>query len=120
MYVCTTCRDAQHGRDEKPCAGLRLFAALADQVADHRDIALVPVECLSVCKRSCAVGFAATGKWTYVFGDLPAEAAAPVILEGARLYGMAADGIIPWKQRPDALKKGAVARVPPLPATATP
>ena len=45
---------------------------------------------------------------------LPAEAAAPVVAEAARLYGAAPDGLIPWKLRADAIKKGAVARVPPL------
>ena len=33
---------------------------------------------------------------------------------GAALYAATADGLIPWKQRPDALKKGVVSRVPPL------
>lgn len=99
---------------DAPSAGTRLYNNL---VAVPRDAAieLVPVECLSVCKRTCAVGFAAPGKWTYVYGDLPADAAAETIIEGARLYAEAPDGIIPWKQRPDALKKGAIARVPPLP-----
>ena len=36
-------------------------------------------------------------------------------LAGARLYDAAPDGIITWKLRPDALKKGVVARIPPLP-----
>ena len=113
LYVCTTCRDAAH-RADAPAAGARFYANLiaADAV---EGVAVVPVECLSVCKRTCAVGFAAPGKWTYVYGDLPADTAAATVLEGARLYAQTADGIIPWKQRPDALKKGAVARVPPLP-----
>ena len=113
LYVCTTCRDATHSPDV-PCAGARLYANIAATAADAR-VRIVPVECLSVCKRTCAVSFAAPGKWTYVFGDLPPETAADIILQGARLYAEAPDGIIPWRQRPDALKKGAVARVPPLP-----
>ena len=113
LYVCTTCRDAGHVAD-KPSAGARLYANIAAAFADP-SIRVVPVECLSVCKRTCAVSFAAPGKWTYVYGDLPAETAAETLLHGARLYAEAADGIIPWKQRPDALKKGVIARVPPLP-----
>lgn len=113
LYVCTTCRDAAH-KPDAPAAGARLFASL-NAAAPEAGVRIVPVECLSVCKRTCAVSFAAPGKWTYVYGDLPADAAAGTVLHGARLYAASPDGIIPWKQRPDALKKGAVARVPPLP-----
>ena len=116
LYVCTTCRDALHSA-AGPCAGARLYAnivAAHDVAGDSAAVSVVPVECLSVCKRTCAVSFAAPGKWTYVFGDLPAETAAALVLSAARLYRDAPDGIIPWKQRPEALKKGAVARVPPL------
>jgi predicted metal-binding protein len=43
-----------------------------------------------------------------------------VILDGAALYGATSDGLIPWKQRPDALKRGVISRVPPLhPASET-
>ena len=112
LYVCTTCRDADHViGQETPCAGSRLFAALAAAPPDPA-ITIVPVECLSACKRPCSVSFVAPGKWTYVYGDLPAEQAAVTVLLGARLYAEAPDGLIPWKLRPDALKKGAIARIP--------
>ena len=112
IYVCTTCRSAGQPLEPKEeRAGFRLFEALTKPPAGF---ALVPVECLSVCKRPCTVAFAAPGKWTYVYGDLPDEASAQIILAGAKLYAAAADGLIPWKQRPDALKKGVVARIPPL------
>ena len=76
LYVCTTCRDADHVVGQgAPCAGARLFAAISAAPVDPA-ITIVPVECLSVCKRTCAVSFAAPGKWTYVYGDLPAETAA--------------------------------------------
>ena len=113
LYVCTTCRSpAAPLGDERP--GARLHAALAARVDDPM-VTIEPVECLSVCKRVCTIAFAAPGKWTYVYGDLRADGSADTILEGARLYAAAEDGIIPWKLRPDALKKGVVARVPPLP-----
>ena len=114
LFVCVTCRDAAHVQSE-PSAGSRLHEAIvAAARTDDEAIAIVPVECLSACKRPCAVGFAAPGKWTYVQADLPSATAAATVLAGARLYARAPDGIIPWRQRPDALKKGAVARVPPM------
>ena len=115
LYVCATCRSAGAPLgDERP--GARLLAALAAASVDPM-VMIEPVECLSVCKRVCTVAFAAPGKWTYVYGDLSPDESAATILEGARLYAAAKDGIIPWKLRPDALKKGVVARVPPLPNT---
>ena len=113
LYVCTTCRDAQHvqGQDG-PCGGARLYAAITSLASDAA-IEIVGVECLSSCKRTCAVSFSAPDKWTYVYGDLPADSSAEIVLQGAHLYAAAPDGLIPWKLRPDALKKGAVARIPP-------
>lgn len=113
VYVCVTCRSAGDAPDG-PRAGARLLEALAASGDDALD--LVPVECLSVCKRPCTVSFAAPGKWTYVYGDLLPEAGVPLVREAARLYADTPDGLIPWKLRPDAIKKGVVARIPPLPA----
>lgn len=113
VYVCITCKVAGEATEER--AGARLFRMLNEQNAvSDAPIELVPVECLSVCKRPCTVSFAAPGKWTYVYGDLPAETAAETILEGAALYSKTFDGLIPWKQRPEALKKGVISRIPPL------
>jgi predicted metal-binding protein len=112
IYVCTTCRVADDPSEIR--AGARLLAALEDSLIGSPDrIRLEGVECLSVCKRPCTVAFASPGKWTYVYGDFSAETAPETILAGAALYAAAEDGLIPWKQRPDALKKGVVARLPP-------
>ncbi len=112
ITVCTTCRaegEPALPMDER--AGARLLRAL--QAAAGPEVDLVGAECLSVCKRPCTVSFEAPGKWTYVYGDLPPESAAAVILDAARLYAAAPDGLIPWKLRADAIKKGVVARLPP-------
>ena len=122
IYVCVTCRGAGQPLEPKEArAGFRLHAELA-ACAGEAGLAfgIIPVECLSVCKRPCTVSFAAPGKWTYIFGDLPAEGSAETVLTGAKLYAAAPDGLIPWKQRPDALKKGVVARIPPLSPTHLP
>ena len=122
IYVCTTCKLADEAGLAAPDrAGARLHRALS-ALASEREapVDIIPVECLSVCKRACTISFAAPGKWTYVYGDLPADTGADIILEGAALYGATSDGLIPWKQRPDALKRGVISRVPPLhPASET-
>ncbi len=101
-------------------AGRRLYGVLATEAAGDPSLQVVPVECLSVCKRPCTVSFASPGKWTYVYGDLSPETGAPTLVAAARLYGATSDGLIPWKQRSDAIKKGVVARVPPAPALSLP
>jgi predicted metal-binding protein len=114
IYVCVTCR--REGEPDEIRSGARLHAALDRECAGEPGLAVVPVECLSVCKRPCTVSFASAGKWTYVYGDLPPETSAATVRHAATLYAETADGLIPWKLRPDALKKGVVARIPPLPA----
>ena len=116
LLVCSTCRaegDAARAPEER--AGARLLAALRVAAGNDPAIAIEPVECLSVCRRACTVGLAAPGKWTYVYGDLPVEGGAAVILDALKLYAATPDGLIPWKLRSDPIKKGVVARLPPLP-----
>ena len=116
IYVCTTCKLAEEaGCAASDRSGARLHRALSALASERQaPVDVIPVECLSVCKRACTISFAAPGKWTYVYGDLPADTGADVILDGAALYGATSDGLIPWKQRPEALKRGVISRVPPL------
>lgn len=115
ILVCATCRaEGEPALPPGERAGARLLTALQHAAAEDATLAIVSVECLSVCRRPCTVGLAAPGKWTYVYGDLPVDGAA-LILDAARLYASTPDGLIPWKLRVDAIKKGVVARFPPLP-----
>ena len=114
VHVCTTCRAEGEALEPRELrSGARLYEALK-QFRSANDPVVVPVECLSVCRRPCTISFSAPGSWTYVYGDFPADADPEAILNAARLYARSPQGLIPWKQRPDALKKGVVARVPPL------
>jgi predicted metal-binding protein len=36
-----------------------------------------------------------------------------MILTAAQLYADAPEGLIPWRERPDAIKRGVIARMPP-------
>jgi predicted metal-binding protein len=118
ILVCVTCREADAPLEpacERP--GARLHLALREAAMRRRNerIAIQPVECLSVCKRPCTIGFSAPRKWTYVYGDFAPDAgSAEAILDAAALYAATPDGLIPWNLRPQAFKKGVVARIPPL------
>lgn len=117
IFVCVTCR---RKRDDVPegydLPGDGLARALADEVARQAlsGVTVMPVECLAVCRRPCTVAFAGPGKWTHLVGDLDAEAHVGDIVATALAVARSADGIVPWMERPQAIRSGGLARVPPL------
>ncbi len=109
VTVCTSCRQAGVERADAP--GRRLFDALAGAAGD--DVIVRPTQCLSVCKRICTVSLSAEGGYTYLFGDLDPDRDAPAIVAMAEACALADFGFVPWKERPEALRSGIIARVPP-------
>lgn len=116
LHVCVTCRQAG-GPDERELRpGARLHRALSEALLqpDAPRIRLEAVECLSVCKRPCTVAVSSPGRWTYIYGDLDPQISVETIIEGLRRYAATSDGLVPWRERPEAFRKGVVARIPPL------
>ena len=110
VVVCSSCRD-ETGSDASPRAGAILAAnvrAAAGSVVRVRE-----VECLGNCKRRLSAAILRDGCWSYVFGDLDTTSG-PDLVAGAKLFASSDDGLIPWRGRPDSLKRGLVARIPPL------
>ncbi|NJK35550.1 MAG: DUF1636 domain-containing protein [Oscillatoriales cyanobacterium SM2_2_1] len=124
MFVCTTCASTwQDGKTVGVSGGQKLYDAVYAlwQTLPSQQKSLIdlqPVACMSACDRPSVVSFSATGKHTYLFGDLNPEKAA-ALLECMRLYQQRSDGLLGWSERPAALKKGVLARIPPLPALQT-
>ena len=114
LHVCLTCKGGDPTPDGAPRPGARLMAALADASGLPKGVAVVGVECLSNCRRPCTVALSGPGRWTYVVGDITPEMA-PDVADGARRYAATADGVVPWRERPEIFRKGVIARVPPLP-----
>lgn len=111
LHVCTTCRAMNAAPEDEPRPGALLHAALAG--ADLPEgVDLRPVECLSACSQGCSVALSAPGKWSYVYGRLGPDDAAD-ILAGAAAYAAAADGIVPWRERPAIFRKQSLGRIPP-------
>ncbi|MBD2626412.1 DUF1636 family protein [Trichormus variabilis] len=118
LFVCTTCGGKwEDGKRVGESSGQKLLQQL-QQLAQDREMqdkfCIQGVECMSACSHSCVVAFAAEGKLTYLFGDLPVDESTSAILECANLYYAKADGLLPWSERPEALKKGILAKIPPL------
>ena len=116
ILVCATCR-AAGGDPDAPRPGALLAAGLRDALDPTLDaaVSVETVECLSVCKRPCTVALSGEGRWTYVYGDLAPASGVETLLTFARQYREAPDGIVPWRERAEAIRKGVVARLPPLP-----
>lgn len=111
IVVCTSCRD-EHGSDTRPRAG-EILAEDTRRAATGENIRIRTVECLGNCKRRLSAAILRDGCWSYVFGDLMPSSGADLVA-GARLFSTSVDGLIPWRGRPDSLKRGLVARIPPL------
>jgi predicted metal-binding protein len=73
------------------------------------------VECLSAGKRGCALVLTGgDARWSYIYGDLDPEAHLDDILAGAAAYAATADGLVPWRERPQVFRKQSIARIPPI------
>jgi predicted metal-binding protein len=88
-----------------------LLASLRDAVP--AGVIVRPVQCLSVCKRPCTVALSGPDRYTYVFGDLDPARDSGALLDCVRTYGEREHGYMLWRERPEALRRGIVARIPP-------
>ena len=111
VVVCSSCRD-ETGSDVRPRAG-EVLGDATRLAAENTNIDVRQIECLGNCKRRLSAAILRDGSWSYVFGDLTPESG-PDLVTGAKLFATSTDGILPWRGRPDSLKRGLVARIPPL------
>lgn len=119
LYVCVTCRGTPPVAFDAPAAlrpGARLLAEVEQQLAasGHKEIDVVPANCLSNCPRGCSAAVSGSGKWTYVIGDLDPDRHAGDIVDFARLHQAHEQGVPEWRDRPEHVRKHTIARVPPV------
>jgi predicted metal-binding protein len=113
IFICISCT-VDGAPSDKP--GRALFEQVGDAITARQGcgVTVKAVDCLAVCKRPCTVALSGEGKWTYVVGDLSPGTHAEDVLAAAISYGESINGVIPWRQRPQAFRKGVISRVPPL------
>ena len=116
VLVCITCRPAGASR-ELPAAGQTLL----DHVQALQGGGACPglqvrgIACMSGCSRACTVALQAAGKPTYFFGHLVADAdTAAQVLACADQHARSAEGALPRSQRPERLRGGILAKLPPF------
>ncbi|MFI0846742.1 DUF1636 family protein [Mesorhizobium sp. IMUNJ 23232] len=110
VIVCSSCRD-ETGSDARPHPG-EILGDRVREIAHGEGIAVRQLECLGNCKRRLSAAMLRENCWSYVFGDLTVDNA-PDLVAGAKLFSTSQDGMLPWRGRPDSLKRGLVARIPP-------
>ena len=110
VIVCSSCRLKDDPADA-PRAGTGLAEATR-AAAQGTGIATSAIACFGNCSRGLTAAIVTPDAWTYVFGDLGLDSAADLIA-GARLMADAPDGLMPWRPRPQSLKRGMIARIPP-------
>lgn len=110
VSVCVTCKTADSGAVVGPDMLESVKAAIGP--SDH--VRVRPVQCLSVCKRPATVAVTSADGYTFLFGDLQTESGTAALVSFVKSYQKSDYGLVPWRERADVLRKGMVARVPPM------
>ena len=116
LYICLSCRcrGAEPVPEGEVTDGRRLYEAiksLFDAMGDAAPARVLPTLCFANCERGCSVGIAATGKWSYIMGELGPEDAAD-LLTYAEAYAKARTGVVLPSGRPASLQTSVIARFP--------
>ncbi|WP_227270196.1 DUF1636 family protein [Roseobacter weihaiensis] len=113
ILVCIKCKRGTEVTEEGERPGAHLFETLKAR-ALPQGVAVRAVECLQNCDYGCSVALrGGAQKWTYVYGNLHEVSHLDTLIEGAGLYHQTADGLIPWRTRPEHFKRNCIARIPP-------
>jgi predicted metal-binding protein len=109
VSVCVSCKAADTGAMVGPDMLDAVKAAIGDPAVMVR-----PVQCLSVCNRPATVAVTSPDGYTFLFGDLQTDSGSAALVSFVQSYQKSDYGLVPWRERAEVLRKGMVARVPPL------
>ena len=112
LFVCSTCRRSGDAEDGPRIGGI-FHATIREAAIGVAGIAVREVKCLASCSRAPVVAISRPGGWAYLFGDLDPSGDATALIDGALLLRGSSDGVLPWRGRPDCLKRNMVGRLPP-------
>jgi predicted metal-binding protein len=110
LSVCVTCKTA----DDGVVVGPGMFESVKAAIGSSGHVQVRPVQCLSVCKRPATVAVTSADGYTFLFGDLHPESGTAALVSFIQSYQKSDYGLVPWRERAEVLRKGMVARVPPM------
>ncbi len=102
VLICASCRD--------PNFTDHVINTLSDRLPDG--FAIRTVDCMAGCDRPATIGFQALGKAQYLFGDIATGNDLDAVVEFAEQYQLCADGWTNATERPRALFKKTLSRMP--------
>ncbi|WP_426232812.1 DUF1636 family protein [Pararhizobium sp. DWP3-4] len=113
ITVCTDCRIT--GTACRP--GLELLARLNDSlsrldIAGGSDFSIEGTVCMAGCRRPCTIAFQASGKATYLFGDIAPDTDIRALVDFAVIFAERPDGLTREAERPRGLGGKTIARIP--------
>jgi|UPI000568C1B3 predicted metal-binding protein len=119
LFVCVLCRYSEFNQNQSELSlGQLLFDQLSTELATcewREAIRLKPVRCMGACSRACVVAFAAPDKLTFILSELSPTQSIPELLKFSSQYIACSGGKVPYKERPEAVKRGIHAVLPSLP-----
>ena len=104
VLICTTCLGGTDASD--------IRATLSEHLPDG--YAIRAIDCLAGCNQPRTVGFQATGKASYLFGDIESDDDIAAIGQFAIQYRQSETGWTSATDRPPALFEKTLARLPAL------
>jgi predicted metal-binding protein len=110
VSVCVTCKIADSGT----VVGPDMFQSVKAAIGSSDHVQVRPVQCLSVCKRPATVAVTSADGYTFLFGDLETDSGTAALVSFVKSYQKSDYGLVPWRERAEVLRKGMVARVPPM------
>lgn len=110
LFVCTTCKRAPADNPLGP--GFIESLGHADL---PQGMQIVGTACMSNCTRPLSVALAASGKATYMLAEIDPATDLEPLVELARLYAEKPDGQTKLLERPKAIRRKIIARVPAAP-----
>ena len=113
LLVCSTCKQGNPSEPDAPRPGALLYDRLT-KVALPSGVRVRAVECLSNCSQGCTIAVRSQGRWTYIYGNIDPETQVETVVDGVTRYAATADGLVPWRERPQHFKKNCIARIPPI------
>src|SRR5882757_11552765 len=110
VSVCVTCKTADSGT----VVGPDMLESVKAAIGASDRVQVRPVQCLSVCRRPATVAVTSADGYTFLFGDLQTDSGTAALVSFVKSYQKSDYGLVPWRERADVLRKGMVARVPPM------
>ena len=106
LFICTTCKRA----GEAPLGPAFIDELNGGGLPD--DVGIAGIACMSNCTRPLSVALASPGKATYMLAEIDPPSDAEGLLELTRLYVASPDGQTKLLERPKAIRRKIIARVP--------